>query len=93
MEQYGQMTVEERILAKNIKILINDIENIENFSYAINNKADMQEILRFMEQSSENEMNTRKFLNNNYDWAPSLIIQNLRMRCQRPDFNCSDFIS
>jgi hypothetical protein len=73
-----QLTKEERIIAKNLKILLYEADTIEPLSFALKNKNNLYDIIKLLEQLMEKMKCSKRYVQNNYDWSSSLIIQSVK---------------
>lgn len=63
------MTREDKILQRNLKILLQDTEDLDSIEFSIIDKTNAAEILKVIEHSNEKSKSFRKFSSNNYDWS------------------------
>lgn len=56
-------------MQKNLKILLNECEFIEQFGFFVRQKNNIMEILKVIEQSIEKSKSQKKYSQNNYDWS------------------------
>ena len=65
---------EDRIIQKNLKILLNHCETLEQFQFSVRNPNNANDIFNIVESSIEKVKASKKFSSNSYDWSGSLII-------------------
>lgn len=85
----------DKILQKNIKILLYEAENLESLAYSMRDMNSVLEISKIIEQSMDKIKTFKKFSQNNYDWSSSLIIKSIQNRFlyqRTPNKDFSDFI-
>ena len=61
-------------MQKNLKILLNESDFLEQYAYNIRNKNNIIEILKVIEQTIEKSKVQKRYSQNNYDWSSQLII-------------------
>ena len=90
------MTHEDKVIQKNLKILLNSCEIVESLEFAVRNKNNALDILGVIEQAIEKDKASRKFSQNNFDCSGSLIVLSMRNRFVRnknPHQEFQSFIS
>jgi len=76
----SKVSLEERIIMKNIKTLLYEAEYLEQYAFVVKNKNMVLEILKVIEQLMERTKAQKRFGQSNYDWSSQLILQSIRNR-------------
>jgi len=63
-----ELTLEERIITKNIRTLMYEADPLEPQAFCIKNKNNVLEIMKIIEHLMESNKAAKKFATNNYDW-------------------------
>lgn len=65
----SKLSMEERIIQKNIKTLLYEAEHLEPLSFTIKNKNMVLEIFNMIQQLMEKMQAAKRFAAGNYDWT------------------------
>jgi hypothetical protein len=78
---------EDRIIQKNLKILLSMTENLEQYEFSVRNKNNALDILNVIEQTIEKVKAQKKYSQNNYDWSGTLISLSIKNRFMKNKAN------
>jgi hypothetical protein len=86
-----ELTHEDKVIQKNLKMLLNSCEIVESLEFAVRNKDNALEIFGVIEQSIEKDKANRKYAQNKFDWSGTLIVLAMRNRFLRNKNPHTDF--